>query len=306
MAKEGEIIESAVARVSPDLLARHLEALTGIRHPSVDRTALARAAAYLFREFSSYGLEVREERIEGPGEYANIAARVKWEKDQKPIFFIGAHYDTVPGSPGADDNASGLAVMLEAARATADVPGVERLLFLGFTLEEEGFLGSGQFARQAAKNRLPLAGGIVLECVGYTDYTPGAQRVPPGLPIKVPDTGGFIGAIANERSERLKNFFEEAARRYAPALEVVSLVVPGNGEIFPDTRRSDHLPFWELGFAALQLTDTADFRNPHYHQPTDEISTLDLEFLADVTRAVVAAAASFAVAGDLQSLPAGR
>ena len=130
----------------------------------------------------------------------------------------------------------------------------------------------------------------MLECVGYASTAAGSQRTPAGVPIDVPTVGDFLGVIGNEASSALVKSFERVANRDVAALKTVSLIVPGQGEMLPDARRSDHAAFWEYGFPALMLTDTADYRNPHYHQPTDTIETLDLEFLEKVADALAAAA----------------
>ncbi|MCP9442683.1 MAG: M28 family peptidase, partial [Nitrospira sp.] len=134
-------------------------------------------------------------------------------------------------------------------------------------------------------------GAIVLECVGYASHEEGSQTIPPGVPISVPTVGNFLGVIGNHASASFTHAVAQAMSRHVP---VIPLIVPGNGELLPDTRRSDHTAFWEQGFPAVMLTDTANFRNPHYHQPSDTIETLNLDFMASVTEAVTAAILSLA------------
>jgi Zn-dependent M28 family amino/carboxypeptidase len=122
--------------------------------------------------------------------------------------------------------------------------------------------------------------------VGYASEEGGSQRIPPGVPIAVPTVGNFLAVIGNQNSAALTTALSQTMNRHVPA---VPLVVPGNGELLPDTRRSDHTAFWERGFPAVMLTDTANFRNPHYHRPTDTIETLNLDFMSAVTDAVTAA-----------------
>jgi Zn-dependent M28 family amino/carboxypeptidase len=202
---------------------------------------------------------------------------------------VAAHYDTVPHSPGADDNGSGLAVMLEAARRMKDYPVRRPVRFVAFCLEEAELLGSTAYAGELKANGEELEGAIVLECVGYVAREEESQQAPAGLSVAVPVTGDFLAMIGNERSLVLVRAMEEAARQEAADLQVVSLVVPGQGELFPDVRRSDHAAFWQHGYPAVMLTDTANFRNPHYHRPTDTIETLDLGFMERVTRLLIAA-----------------
>ena len=117
-----------------------------------------------------------------------------------------------------------------------------------------------------------------------------------GDTINLPSVGDFLGIVGNVDSAELVTSFERAANHAAPGLKTVSLIVPGQGEMLPDTRRSDHAAFWHYGFHAIMLTDTANFRNPHYHQPSDTIDTLDLGFVSRVADAV--AASALAIAGN--------
>ncbi|WP_455379604.1 M28 family peptidase, partial [Petrachloros mirabilis] len=228
------------------------------------------------------------------GNYQNLVA-VKAPfgdaaKTKSAPLLIGAHYDTVVGSPGADDNASALAVLLEAALAL-QISALSRPIWIvAFCLEEQDLLGSRAFVSRMKESGQAFAGAIVLECVGYTDHTPGAQKTPSGIPIAVPTTGDFLGIIGNESSRDLV----DAVARSAGRLPILPLVVPELGAQLPDVRRSDHAAFWDQGYPAIMLTDTANFRNPHYHQPTDTIETLDIDFIVAVSETIVAAAAALA------------
>jgi Zn-dependent M28 family amino/carboxypeptidase len=235
-------------------------------------------------------LEVSAHPFEAMGEtYRNVIATLPASQGDAAPLLIAAHYDTVPGSPGADDNASALAVMLEAARCLREVVPNRDVRFIAFCLEEENLLGSLAYASWLRESKQEISGVIVLECVGYARAEEGSQRKPPGVPIAVPSVGDFLAIIGNQTSTGLVAAVEGAAKQVSD-LKTVSLVVPGNGEALPDTRRSDHAAFWHYGYPAVMLTDTADFRNPHYHQPTDTLETLDLEFMDKVARAVTAAA----------------
>jgi hypothetical protein len=130
-----------------------------------------------------------------------------------------------------------------------------------------------------------VRGMMSLEMLGFTDHRPGSQRLPPHLISLYPNVGNFIGVCGNVASSRLVESVT-AALKSVPGLPVESIAVPGNGEILPETRLSDHCPFWERDFPALMLTDTSFFRNPHYHTAGDTPDTLDYAFLAKVTSGV--------------------
>jgi Zn-dependent M28 family amino/carboxypeptidase len=275
-------------------LPAHLCALIAERHPLSSPVALQQAEDYLTGQFRLLGLAVSTHSFEAlGGTYRNVigtrsASNPSPESDAPLI--IAAHYDTVMGSPGADDNASALAVMLEVAHRLRNVPLSREVRFIAFCLEEEDLLGSLAYASSLRKANHEIAGAIVLECVGYACADEGSQRKPSGVPIAVPSAGDFLAIVGNTASAALAAAVEGAARERVPDLKTVALTVPGNGELLPDTRRSDHAAFWHYGYPAVMLTDTADFRNPHYHRSTDTLETLNLEFMENVAAAVTAAA----------------
>jgi Zn-dependent M28 family amino/carboxypeptidase len=278
-----------------DRLLAHLNFLTGERHPITSPAHLQRAEEYLADTFAQLGLQVSLHPFEAMGgTYRNVHASLSpthQSKDrgvsQTPLI-LAAHYDTVESSPGADDNASAVAVLLETARRLRGVDRMREIHCIGFCLEEEGFLGSLAYAAELKAARRNIAGAIVLECVGYASNEEGSQTVPPGTPIAVPTIGNFLAVVGNTASAALTASVEQAMKPHVP---VVSLVIPGNGELLPDSRRSDHAAFWQYGFPAVMLTDTANFRNPNYHRSTDTIETLNLRFLGQVANAVTASAA---------------
>jgi Zn-dependent M28 family amino/carboxypeptidase len=281
-------------------LLAHLRALIAERHPLSSPVALQQAEDYLTEQFRLLGLEVSTHSFEAlGGTYRNVIGMMPVPKGDSPLaegglpppsLIIAAHYDTVMGSPGADDNASALAVMLEVARCLRGVPLSREVRFIAFCLEEENLLGSLAYASSLRKANHEIAGAIVLECVGYACADEGSQRKPSGVPIVVPSVGDFLAIIGNQASAKLSAAVEAAAKERVPALKTVALTVPGNGELLPDTRRSDHAAFWHYGYPAVMLTDTADFRNPNYHRLTDCLDTLNLEFMEKVAGAVTAAA----------------
>lgn len=284
-----------ILRISTETLRGHIAALQGIRHPLVAPEALERAAAYIETTLQDFGYGVRNHSFFDNGkEYRNLIATLPGATKSQPKLLVVAHYDTVSNSPGADDNASGVALLLELARIFIRARLQRTVEFIAVNLEENecetkpkgrGLRGSRALAQYARKEGWNLAGVVVLESVAYASAD-AIQTIPEGLPIEVPIVGNFIAVIGNQASSHLVETFLHAAERYQPNLPKVPLVVPGNGELFPDTRRSDHAPFWDEGYPAIMLTDTTNFRSPHYHQPSDTLETLNLDFATAVGSAV--------------------
>lgn len=280
-----------------DEFTTHLAALARERHPDTSPVALRETAIYLSQQFIRLGLEVSAHRFEvWEQTYENVIGTKPAHNSAAPLI-LAAHYDTVMGSPGADDNASSLAVLIEVARRLQRTPLARPVQFVAFCLEEEDLLGSRAYVAHLAKTGQSLYGAIVLECVGYASEQEGSQRTPPGIPVAVPSVGNFLALIGNQASAQLTTTLTQAM---APMIPVVPLIVPGNGEQLPDTRRSDHTAFWEQGFAAVMVTDTANFRNPHYHRSTDTIDTLNLKFLTSVADAVTNAVLALAAMPERQ------
>jgi Zn-dependent M28 family amino/carboxypeptidase len=208
------------------------------------------------------------------------------KQDNLPII-IGAHYDTVPDTDGADDNATGVAVLLELARDLALQPLKYPVQLVAFDMEEAGCWGSKHYAAKCKQQQQSIRLMISLEMLGYCDRTPNSQSYPAGLKYFYPNIGNFIALIGNLRTVRDMITLSRNIRKVGQDCEW--LPVPNRGLIVPDTRRSDHAPFWDNGYPAIMVTDTANMRNPHYHQPSDKIETLDLDFLAGVCGGLVEA-----------------
>jgi aminopeptidase YwaD len=275
-------------------LKEDLNHLVGERHPFSSPIRLQQTEAYLHRQLSEAGLAVTTHQFEALGSsYRNVIATAPPASAKGPLppLILGAHFDTVAGSPGADDNASALAVMLHVVRQVQNMRLARPIRFIAFNLEELNLLGSAAYASFLSETGEAIHGAIILECVGYASHQEGSQKIPPGVPIAVPTTGDFLAVIGNERSQVLTGSVTHAMMLHLP---IIPLIVPGNGEQLPDTRRSDHTPFWEHGFPSVMLTDTANFRNPHYHRPTDTLDTLNLDFIASVAEGLTAAVIALA------------
>ncbi|MBI2987424.1 MAG: M28 family peptidase [Deltaproteobacteria bacterium] len=267
-------------------LKKKLQRIVGERSPFSNSRHLAAVENYIEREFESYGLSVESDTFTYWGRsYRNVIGRLGAARSGPPII-LGAHFDSVEGSPGADDNASGVAVLLEVARILSGLRLHSQVLFCAFNLEELNMIGSAHFAKKLKAAGVKVRAMVSLEMVGFTDPKPGSQQYPVGLRWFYPDRGDFIGVIGNWRSSLLLRQFSRLLRQVR-GLSVETLTVMGNGFLVPQVRLSDHSPFWDLGYPALLVTDTAFFRNPHYHGPSDTVETLDLEFMARVCQGVI-------------------
>lgn len=290
---------SSPPRASPERLEDLVRRFAGERHPTSSPAALERAQERVAAGLESAGCGVRRSPFEHRGRTRhNVVGRRRGEPGRGTVL-IGAHADTVPGTPGADDNASGLAVLLEVARLVSGDSLRSPLEFACFDLEEpQGTtyaVGSDRYAGRAREEGRSYRGCIVLEMVGYTDPAPGSQSVPPLLFWKdVPDAGTFLAVVGDWKSRGLVDDYCRSARSAVPELPLVSFRSPLRGWLVPPTRLSDHCRFWDRGYPALMLTDTAFLRNPHYHGPGDRPETLDYGFMALVAEATAAAVRSMA------------
>lgn len=273
-------------RVDPQQLRRNLQAIVGERSPFSGQRHLAEVESFIEKELASYGLAVESDTFSYRGKnFRNIVGRLSAQRGAS-LIILGAHFDSVEGTPGADDNASGLAVLLEAARLLSRARLRSELLFCAFNLEELNMIGSTYFAKKLKAAEVKVDAMISLEMIGYTDPRPGSQKYPIGLSWLYPERGDFIGVIGNWNSSSLLRRFTRQMRQ-VPGLPVETLSVPGNGGLVPAVRLSDHSPFWDLGYPALMVTDTSFFRNPHYHGPRDTLDTLNLDFMAKVCAGVI-------------------
>ncbi len=293
-----------LAQVDRGRLEDLVRRLEGVRHPDAAPEALERAESLVASELSAAGLEtVRRPFLFRGASYNNIVATLEGTDPELPALLIGAHFDSTAGTPGADDNASGVAVMLEVARLAAGTARRRTVQFVGFNLEELQDLrgtfrvGSSRFAEQARAEGMRYAGALILEMVGYTDERPRSQSVPPLVFKRVPRTGTFLAAVGDGGSRELLASFERSAKLHVPELIVVTYSTRLRGWLLPLTRLSDNASFWDQRYPSLMITDTAFLRNPHYHRPSDRSDTLDYGFMAMVTRAVLGAVYDLSVSG---------
>lgn len=254
----------------------------GHREPGTQEHAAA--ADWIAGELRAAGFEVDIEEVSSNGQRCrNVICRPWPAEGTGSLVVVGAHYDTAPGTPGADDNASAVAALLEIARHIGSLarPRGRSVQLVAYDLEEYGFVGSQIHARNLRSAAAPVDLMICLEMLGFTAPT---QELPSFLEGRR-EIGDFIGLCANERTAGPLSIVDRAFRSDA-ALPLETLVVPGEGQLFPESRLSDHSSFWDEGFPALPVTDTSFLRNPHYHLPSDTPETLDFPFLARVTAAL--------------------
>lgn len=284
-------IAARVAAVDSARYAAHLAALEGQRFTPDERAA---ARAYIQDELESYGYTVQVDAQE------NVSAVRLGSITPAVRFVVGAHHDGVPGSPAADDNASGTAALLEIARVLAQSELESSVEIVSFGLEEIGLVGSTAYAADAATAGRDIQGALVLDMIGYTAAT--QTVIPPTIlgcfltseTAATDPAGDWIGMVSNVLP--LRDAFLAAVADYVPALRIEwGHVLDGDGQCFPFIpgfgnllRRSDHVGFWDQGWGALFLTDTAEMRSPHYHKSTDTIATLNQPFAVNVTRASLA------------------
>jgi hypothetical protein len=245
---------------------------------------LEAAASYIrqYLQQQEYRVEEQDYTVQGKT-CRNLYAVLEGSEKSKRAIVIGAHYDSVPGSPGADDNGSGVAAVLELSRILKNESPTHSIIFVFFPNEEEPYsqtsnMGSFQFARLLRTQHFPIAGMISVETIGYYSDQPGSQKYPSGIARFYPDTGNFIGFVGDLRS---RQFLHQAIAAFRTTTHF-----PSEAAALPRWVKgaswSDHWSFWQIGVPAIMVTDTAPFRYPYYHSPNDTLDKLDFDKMARV------------------------
>jgi hypothetical protein len=263
-------------------------------------SGLSRAADFIEEYFSRTGFGVSRQTFQVDRfDCHNLEAVARdFCGVQEPHWILGAHYDSAPGTLGADDNISAVAILLETARLLMQSENTPRnIRFVAYTNEEPPHftnesMGSRVHAQSCRRNGDNIQGMICLESLGYFTDKPGSQELPTlyGMPEETlaftrsrgidPTIGNYIAVVGDEQSASFLARFDDAfARHPIPTLPLV----------MPEMRFSDHLCYWDEGYPAIMLTDTALFRNPNYHKHTDTVETLDFQAMASITENLVSA-----------------
>ena len=286
------------AEVESNLLLKSwVEALAGGigERNTLHHEQLTRAADFIADNFRHWGWSVRRDEFMADGvPVANIEAELVGGRRKDEIVIVGAHYDSPQGSPGADDNASGVAALLELARRFERSKPERTIRLVAFVNEEPPYfrtelMGSRVYARRARERGERITAMICLESIGYFDVRPGSQHYPPPLQRFYPDRADFICFAGNFRSLPL---FRRCLRTFRKTTGFPSEGLIGP-ESVPGLDWSDHWSFWQERYPAIMITGTAFLRNPHYHLPSDTPEKLDFDRLARVVGGIGQVVATF-------------
>jgi len=278
-------------------LRSDVEMLSGTigQRNSLNYAGIKKAAEFLEAELNTAGYTVNHNRYQIDGkDYDNLEVEIKGSDRPDQIMLIGAHYDSVPFSPGANDNTSGTAATLELAKLFAKTKPARTLRFVHFVNEEQPFartenMGSLVYAKQAKAKGETIMAMFSLESLGYYTDRPNSQPYPAPLSLFYPSVGNFISFIGNVDSRKLVRTaihdFRLKAKFPSEGAALPNLI-PGVGS-------SDHWSFWQMGYPAIMVTDTANYRDPHYHQSSDRPENLDYDRFARVTFGLAQVIADF-------------
>ena len=279
-------------------LRLHVDRLAGLIGPRTLKKpkTIKATIGYIEGQWSGMGYSNDRECYDALGDEAtNLIVEQPGNKRADEIVLLGAHYDTVSTTPGADDNASAVAVLLEVSRLLREHTGRRTARYVAFACEEPPYfnldaMGSQHHARLSRGRGDNIIGMLCLEMVGYYSLHKGSQTVPPTIPKFLhrffPQRGNFLAAVGNMPSWKLCWRFRRGFKRGTRRMPLFSICLP---EKINEIRLSDNSSFWDQGYPSLMLTDTSFLRNPHYHQATDTPETLDYPRMTEVTLGVAAA-----------------
>ncbi len=268
----------------------HVENLASTIGGRLAATGLEKAALYIEQELRSYGYSPIRQTYTADGQtFSNIEVEVPGVQHPDKIVVIGAHYDTAGNLPGANDNASGVAATLELARHFASAKPKRTIRSVFFVNEEPPYfqteaMGSYVYAKRCHERKEDISAMLALETIGYYTDEPGSQAYPGGVLPGYPNRGNFLGFVADPKSALLLRTALQAFR--------ANVVLPAEGIAGPDSVTgigwSDHWSFWQFGYKALMVTDTAPFRYPYYHTAEDTPDKLDYPRFAEAVAGIAA------------------
>ena len=275
-----------IAHPAAPRLRAHVEMLAGTigERNLWHYEALERAAQYVSMQLTASGYTPRRQTFElAKLPMSNVEGVLEGTARASEMVVVGAHYDSVSGCPGANDNGTGVAAVLELAQRFAHTPQPRTVHFVAFVNEEPPFfqtehMGSAVYANAAKARGDRITGMLSLETMGYYSDERGSQRYPVPLAALYPDTGDFIGFVSNLGSARLLLQARRAFKRRT-SFPVQSAALPA---AVPGVGWSDQWAFWQAGYAAMMVTDTAPFRYPWYHTPDDTPDKIDYDRLSHV------------------------
>lgn len=274
-------------------MKRHVVAIASRERNLPNHAQLERAAGYIENTLTDYGYEVRSQVFRVGGRDArNLEVRLKPDPSddaQRNLIVIGAHYDSVPGSPGANDNGSGTAAVIELARLLKNVrlANDREIRLVLFANEEAPYFGTPDMGSWIHANDLHARGEKVdamlsLETIGYYSDEKGSQKYPPLLASAYPDTGNFIAFVSDPGALPLLHRVIASFRKHA-AFPSEGLAAPAE---IPGVDWSDHWAYRQFGYPAIMVTDTAPYRYPHYHTARDTPDKIDFGRLARVVKGI--------------------
>ena len=279
-------------------LRLHVDRLAGLigpRYLQKPKTIQA-TIGYIEGQWGGMGYKSSHVCYDALGDQAtNLIVEQSGDKRADEIILLGAHYDTVYSTPGADDNASAVAILLEVSRLLREHQNKRTIRYVAFACEEPPYfnvdaMGSQYHARQSRLRGDKIQGMLCLEMVGYYSTADNSQTVPPLIPKWMrrffPHRGDFLAAVGNMPSWKLCWNFRWGFKRGARSMPLFSICLP---EKINEIRLSDNSSFWDQGYPALMLTDTSFLRNPNYHRSTDTPDTLDYQRMTEVTVGVASA-----------------
>lgn len=281
-------VEDRLAELSSEL-RHHVTYLAdeiGERNVRYRPDELAQTAKFIADELADAGYTVQRQDYEVDGTTCvNLEVEIQGTTKSDEIVIVGAHYDSVADCPAANDNGSGVAAVLSLARTFCDSRNDRTLRFVAFVNEEEPYahterMGSWVYARRCRQRGENISAMLSLETIGFYSDEPGSQKYPRPLGLLYPSTADFIAFVGNTRHGPLVRQVLRAFRQNEQFPSQAGAVP----EVFSDIGRSDHWPFWQEGYPALMVTDTAPFRYAYYHTPEDTVDKIDFERMARVVR----------------------